>query len=306
MQGREMRMRTVFALVTGIALSLMLGAQPALAGFTILEKEFVGNTENANKVGGGDASAATEQASRFAGSNNTIAEGPPPGDGGPDASGGEFFTQSGVLPVQGGESVNGFPVFQNIPSCPDPTGAGLDQVGLPARFGWDFRLERPVVSDIQLQICLDVRKCQEEDDDLGQASTVSIRDFVDGVGWEAPVIIRVSHQRGSLNPESGVRGLPNLVVPGLEEVGPVSLPSDLGASDDPDQFEIILEEAVSFVGRDCITKWIPNDGRIAAQDRIDVDLLVPSSTRVRVRASQDAAALCYLGTPLPGEDLSDL
>jgi hypothetical protein len=60
---------------------------------------------------------------------------------------------------------------------------------------------------------------------------------------------------------------------------------------------------VAFIGKDCATFTIENDGLIAAHDRIQVDMLVPSSTRVRVRAAQDSAAICYIGTALPGEQL---
>ena len=57
-----MRMRTRFALALGLVLSAALIASPAFAGFTLVEKDYVGDTENLNKVGGGDQSAASEDA----------------------------------------------------------------------------------------------------------------------------------------------------------------------------------------------------------------------------------------------------
>lgn len=329
MVSREMRMRPALWLGFALALSVVLGAQSALAGLTLIEKEFVGRVENLNKVGGGDASAASAQAARFAGSNNTIAEGPPPGGSEPacdpsaqnaNAAGceadyfrnGETFSPAGTLPVAGGVSPNGYQTHQNLPTCTD---AG--QKGLPALYTWRFDLERPVVSDLQVQICLDVRKCQEEQDALGQSNTQGIRDFVDSFGWEAPAIIRVKHEDGPLNPANIFENKNNLRIPGLGVVvhpTPVNqslpdLPSGgnfAGGQANVAQNAAILDESVAFIGRDCISKWIRNDMRIAAQDRITVELRIPSSTRVRVRAAQDSAALCYIGTPLPGEDLTGL
>lgn len=314
--------RLGLALAIALVLSFGLGGPPARAGVTLLEKEYVGGVENKNKQGGGDQSGATNGAARFAGSDNTIAEGPPPGGSGercnPSAQNpgqadcvadferpGESFGRGGaILPVLGGEqSVNGYPVFSNVPTCPES-----GQRGLQGFYAWSFRIERPVVSDIQLQICLDVRKCQEEQDPLGQASTVSIPDFVDADGWEAPVSIRVSHQPGDLqvNPGFLLRTLDDVVNPTLDFVShPVPAPQllpDLPSTDRP-RGQPILEESVAFIGRDCIIKTVKNDGFIAAHDLITVELSVPSSTRVRVRAAQDSAALCYIGTPLPGEQI---
>jgi hypothetical protein len=212
-------MRTI---VIALALALSFGfiGHTAWAGKTILEKEYAGNVENRNKVGGGDSSAASDSAGRFAESHNSIAEGPPRGDsemvcipqlGNPSAAGCardisfpfEGFTPSlSSLSVQGPEalSVNGYQVYQNLPFCPerdkegDADGDGRDDhtTITPSSFQWRIDLERPVVSDLQLQICLDVRKCQEEEDRLGAANTVTMRDREDFFGWEAPPTRAVS------------------------------------------------------------------------------------------------------------------
>lgn len=299
----------------GVAALALVLAAPAWAGFTLIEKDYVGNVENLNKVGGGDASAATPDAARFAGSNNRIAEGPPPGasepncvpaDGDPgdpgcvqDADGvSESFVPGAPIPVQGpqGTSTNGWQVFSNEPTCPE-----IGKQGFPQSYTWTIELERQAVSDLQLQICLDVRKCQEEDDRLGPSSTISMFDYIDGFGWEAPVLVEVVHLPGPLNPIQD-RRVPNLRVPTLEQVPIVGPFVDLPHSNSPDDFEEgILEESVAFIGRDCISKWVVNDGWWVAQDRLQVTVHIPSSTRVRVRAAADSAALCYVGTPLPGE-----
>ncbi len=70
---------------------------------------------------------------------------------------------------------------------------------------------------------------------------------------------------------------------------------------DPDEVEEI-ESSVAFVGRNCLSVTAENFGRsIAAQDFVTLELVVPASARVRVRASADAANVCYVGTVLDGE-----
>ena len=373
-------MRTGFALGLAVAISASLGTGTALAGKTLIEKEFVGAIENRNKTGNGKdvdpGAAATSTAARAAGSNNTIAEGSPPGrsdsaacdpsaanaasnpackadyagdpvvrignydkddcaeedtatdalrpdncvpGSDPDvyATGTviqEAFKTFGTLPVVNAKSVNGFPVSQNIPTCPD---AG--QTGLPADYQWTMGIQRPPVSDIQIQICLDVRKCQEEQDPLGQAATVPIRDFEDSFGEENPVLIRVVHHRGNLqvpgetagpsNCPCEDRSLVDIANPTLRPIRHALFPEEVlpatpdGALPRDVTTDEILDESIAFVGKDCIVKTVRNDGFIAAHDFITVQLKVPGTTRVRVRASQDAASLCYIGTPLPGEQL---
>ena len=151
-----------------------------------------------------------------------------------------------------------------------------------------------------------MRKCQEEQDFLGQAATVGIPDFIDQFGWEAPVTIRVFHEAGDLqlNPPP-FRTLVDIVNPTLRfQPHPVGV--GIAIPDLPPQarpVHDVLLESVAFIGKDCIIKTVLNDKLIAAHDRITVELAIPSGTRVRVRAAQDSAALCYIGTPLPGEQI---
>jgi hypothetical protein len=377
----EIVMRTHYASLLAVALGVTLGAGTALAGKTLLEKEFVGSVENHNKTGlgvGEDPSVKgiNGVTARIANSANSIAEGPPPGrsastaacnpsapgadtnpqcfkdyggdpvtrssfsaaqcekpvetgslsDGlGTDAirvgcsgSGGtdffktgnqvkESFQSHGTFPVPE-KSVNGFDVVQNI-----PTDVVTGARGFAADYQWTMAIERPVVSDIQIQICLDVRKPQEEDDKLGQDSTIALREFSDQNGPEHPVLIRVVHHRGNLQlpaPQGNGashcpcedRSLVDILNPTLKHVTHAVFPET--QLPDPGFVEVseeILDESVAFIGKDCIVKTVKNDGFIAAHDFLTVQLKIPSSTRHRVRASQDAAALCYIGTPLPGE-----
>jgi len=365
-------MRTHYASLLAVALGVTLGAGTALAGKTILEKEFVGPVESRNKKGLGvgedpfDA-AIDGIAARLANSANSIAEGPPPGRSastgcdpsaanagnnpqcfgdfagdpinrvsfsaaqcdqrnGTDAirvgcpgSGStdlyrtgsqirESFRTAGAALVPGQSSVNGFDVFQNF-----PTDVVTGARGFAADYQWTMAIERPVVSDIQIQICLDVRKPQEEDDRLGQDATIAMREFSDQHGPEHPVLIRVVHHRGNLQlpaPQGNGpsrcpcedRSLVDILNPTLALVEHAVFPED--QLPDPGFTEIsdsILDESVAFIGKDCIVKTVKNDGFIAARDFLTVQLKIPSTTRHRVRASQDSAALCYIGTPLPGE-----
>lgn len=378
-------MRTHFASLLAVALGVTLGAGTALAGKTILEKEYVGAVENRNKKGLGVGEdpfieAIDGIAARLANSANSIAEGPPPGrsasDGcdpsAPDAatnpqcfpdfagdpvnrisfsaaqcekgnngiislqeangqfstdairvgcpgSGGtdlyktgnqirESFRTAGAALVPGQSSANGFDVFQNF-----PTDVVTGARGFAADYQWTIAIERPVVSDIQIQLCLDVRKPQEEDDRLGQDATIALREFSDHHGPEHPVLIRVVHHRGNLQlpaPQGNGpsrcpcedRSLVDILNPTLRPIRHAVYPED--QLPDPGfapVSESILDESVAFIGKDCIVKTVKNDGFIAARDFLTVQLKVPSTTRHRVRASQDSAALCYIGTPLPGE-----
>lgn len=364
-------MRTHFASLLAVTLGVSLGAGTALAGKTILEKEFVGTVENRNKVGFGVGEDPWDEGingivARLANSANSIAEGPPPGrsdseecdpsagnagdpdcfqdfagdpvnriafnasqcddEDGTDAirvgcpgagstdlfrTGNqirESFRTAGAALVPGQSSVNGFQVFQNF-----PTDVVTGARGFAADYQWTMAIERPVVSDIQIQICLDVRKPQEEDDALGQDATIALREFSDHNGPEHPVLIRVVHHRGNLQlpaPQGNGpsrcpcedRSLVDILNPTLRPVRHAVFPED--QLPDPGFTQVsesILDESVAFIGKDCIVKTVKNDGFIAARDFLTVQLKIPSTTRHRVRASQDAAALCYIGTPLPGE-----
>ena len=382
----EIVMRTHYASLLAVALGVTLGAGTALAGKTLLEKEFVGSVENRNKTGlgvGQDPSVfgINGVVARIANSANSIAEGPPPGrsaspltDCNPSAAGAdtnpkcfkdyagdpvsriafspracekpepnltadvspeggrtdairvgcngtggtdlyktaqvlrESFKTIGTFPVPTEKSVNGFDVFQNL-----PTDVVTGAKGFPADYQWTIAIERPVVSDIQVQICLDVRKPQEEDDRLGQDSTIALREFEDHNGPEHPVLIRVVHHRGNLQlpaPQGNGpsrcpcedRSLVDIANPTLERITHAVFPED--QLPDPGFVPVsenVLDESVAFIGKDCIVKTVKNDGFIAAHDFLTVQLKIPGSTRHRVRVSQDSTALCYIGTPLPGE-----
>jgi hypothetical protein len=316
-------MKITFVLKLAMVLSIALGVHPALAGKTLLEKDFVGSVENLNKVGGGDMSAASDEAGRFAGSNNTIAQGPPPGasedcdpsnqqpnSGGcaldrGDSEGFVANPGTGMQRVTGAESANGYPVFVNLPNCGGT--AGVNQIGQVGRVEWDIALDKPVVSDIQLQLCLDVRACNQKELP-GQKATVPVNDLVQAGMWEAPPILRVIQERGQFNQFQSVpaqRFLTNLVNPTLSSANwplpgfNLSDMPDLPKTANPAANTLLLEESVAFVGKDCITKTIKNDGLIAGGpggDSLRVQLTIPSSTNVQVRVSQDAAAMCYIAT----------
>ncbi len=433
-------MRIGLGFVLAVTLGLGLGVQVADAGVTVLEKEFVGNVENKNKIGNGDQSAVETDlsgnplAARLAGSMNSIAEGPPPGrsnyegclpseqdpdgncfedfvgedlfrvpysaeqcerpeyrvgycsksgwlcnessdcpwygdnghdgpvaalvEGGdycmqeegkyvratdelrgnncpgvgspdryvalpfPDSTGGgilkEQFRAYGAVQSAGRTSVNGYPVFQNLQYCPEIGG----NQKLPTDYQWTFALGRQPVSDIQVQICMDVRKCQEEEDNLGQASTQSLEFFKDSNGFEYPAIIRVVHHRGknwdpfqTIGPSSCPcedRSLVDIVNPTLRAVRHPKFPEeeiftqfDLAADVGPPGYQQwkILDESIAFIGKDCIIKTVKNDGMIAPFDYVTVQVKVPGGTRVRVLGAQDSAALCYIGTLNPGEGI---
>lgn len=330
-------------LVAGAVGGLAAGAiamDSSGAARTLVACEYVGEQENLPGNGGGDARRALPPRSRFAGSAQSLADGPPPGSGGfdfggiptsrsgfrlddsgegctctgtgdgrpdPFSTGGmleERFETSGTLPVQGPEarSPNGSRWHQNVPSCRD-----VGQVGLPATFEWTLGLSSRILSDLRLEVCLDVRKCQEEEDALGVGMTVPIPDFADRFGPETPLRMRVVHHRGALVGETELgssecacedRTLPLRRLPALGPVHsgpPPWLPLD--ASDPADE----VETAIAFQGRGCRTLVVGNPGDLAPLDFVTVQLRVPASTRVRVRAAADSAAICYVALPLPGQ-----
>ena len=176
-------------------------------------------------------------AGRFANSVHTIAEGPPPGasdpvactpdDGRPGQSGcvrdfsqsSERFATSGASRT-GDESPNGFPTWENTPTCRGDFGI---RPGSQALYTWEIAIEEtPVVgAEIQVQLCLDVRKCQRDDDDKGQASTPGEVALTVNNDLIAPVVIRVVHEAGPFRldkPFGNERDVTNLVMPGLSEV----------------------------------------------------------------------------------------
>ncbi|MEB2344156.1 MAG: hypothetical protein OZ948_05400 [Deltaproteobacteria bacterium] len=199
-------------------------------------------------------------------------------------------------------SVHGRPLYQNVPHCPE-TGAG----GLPARFRWTFAVSRPVLSDPAFQICLDVRRCSQEDDALGPGASAALREFSDAFGIERPIALRVIHHRGTLWDGTSLGSsrcacedetLGWIQRPTLRRVVP---PPPWEPLPDPDRAGEI-DFSVAFVGSDCLSITIDDvSRRIAARDFLTLEVLVPASTRVRVRASADAANVCYLGAVLEGE-----
>ncbi len=328
-----MRLWSGWLAAVAIPCALLAEAIPAGAGETVVECEYVGERENLPGIGSGDLRTARPTRARFAGAHHSLAEGPPAGSGGPDYSGlgvyrlgytldgpGECSCDSTGLPDPysdgvlkerfatrggrrvvgpGGSSVHGLPVFQNTPSC-----FGEDaQSTLSTSFLWTFAVERRVTGNLQVELCLDIRKCQEEDDALGQSMTMHLPDFRDEYGYEAPLVARVVHHRGRLWHEPGLcvcedADLAWLRTPVLRRAETRLLPWE--SLLDPVEGEE-LEHVVAFIGRDCLSLSIENLWQVAPQDFITVEVLVPASARSRVRASADAAALCYLGTRLPGE-----
>lgn len=306
-------------------------AQAALR--STLECEYVGSRENLPGRGGGDERSPRPTRSRFAGATRWTTEGPPAGSGGfddpgttvsrlglatatgcscsstgapdpfsPGGSLGEAFEAAGTLEVPGERSVHGRSLQQNVPSCPE-TGAA----GLPARFRWTFGVSRPVLSDPVFQVCLDVRRCAEEDDALGPGASVAMRDFSDAFGVERPVAMRVIHHRGTLwagaSPGPSRCACEDETLEWLQQptLRRVALPPPWQPLPDPDQAGEI-DYSVAFVGSHCLTITVDNASRrIVARDFLTLELLVPASTRVRVRAAADAANVCYVGAILDGE-----
>ena len=187
--------------------------------------EFVGGSENLPPVGSVGDRGALADAGRLAGSANRLAEGAPAASGGADfegvaiprrgfqlggletrrpgskldpqctcsssgqedpySTGGELrerFISDGARPVQGpdGLSANGARLFQTTPTCPE-----VSQDGLAALFEWTLGLSSAVESDIRVEICPEVRKCREDQDELGQAMTE-----VAGSNAAVPIVVR--------------------------------------------------------------------------------------------------------------------
>jgi hypothetical protein len=336
---------------TGVALSGATAAIDARAVlpsgvYSVLECEYVGDRENLPGVGGGGSGGARLTRSRLAGAGQTLAEGPPPGNGGPDFAGDtvarqgfeldggcrcagdglpdpfseggllrEHFAARGASAVPGvdGLSPDGGPVFENFPSCPDS-----GQQGYAAELQWTFAISRPVASHLELQVCLDVRGCQEEQDALGQAASVPIRDFADENGPDPPIVARVVHHPGTFLADAGRPAsrcacedetLPWIVEPGSQALAPDPPPwISLRDASDPDAEaglrDAELSSSIALVGRDCLTLSVASQGRLVPRDFVTLELRVPASTRVRVRAAADAAALCYLGSIPFGQPLS--
>jgi hypothetical protein len=71
-------------LLFATALTAFMGVEIAVAGKTVMEKDYVGKVENLDRGHSGKEDLEPIDPSRFAGSGNTIAEGPPHGDSKPD------------------------------------------------------------------------------------------------------------------------------------------------------------------------------------------------------------------------------
>ena len=153
---------------------------------------------------------------------------------------------------------------------------------------WTFAIERPPVTDFQVQICLDVRKCQVNEDHLGQASTPAEVGSFFGPDYIAPVVIRASHQSGDLwipgtEPFPRPRTVNDIRIPSLTDVrypvrrlaqryqdsGLVQLPliPDLPPDTNPDvdwvdvgvdqrvRVSRLLEESFAFIGKDVLGRF---------------------------------------------------
>ena len=213
----------------------------------------------------------------------------------------ERFISYGALPVPGADGLtpNDARQFQNTPSCPD-----VNQEGLGALFEWTLGLSSRVVSDIRVEICPEVLKCQEEEDHLGQGMTVPIVDYRDPYGHEGPARVRLIHHRGSLWGASQA-GLSScacedttteaLIQPSLS-LTPTGPPPWVPMTEMPE----VHSNGVVFLGNGCTVITVPNSG-YSALDFLTVQLLVPASTRVRVRAAADSVSACYIASPLPGQ-----
>ena len=201
----------------------------------------------------------------------------------------ERFVALGAAPVSGPEGIspNGARVFQTHPSC---TADG--RRGQPALLQWSFGLANSVLSDVHLEICLDVRKCQEADDALGQAMTHSESDFSDEFGSVPPPTLRVVHHRGALRLADSSRCVCEdqsqdfLTLPGAFRI-PGAPPPHIPLSEpDPDGE---VPHSLQFLGRDCTVVMVHETGQFAPQDFLTVELRIPAATRVRIRAASDYA-----------------
>ena len=323
--------------VVGAAVLAALGCwlvapEAASAGTSLVACEFAGELENLPPVGGGDLRRARPGRSRFAGSANTLSEGPVAASGGADfpgvpiprqgfdlgpecscsatgrpdpfSSGGQLrerFVAHGAASVSGREGIspNGARVFETHPTCvPD------GRTGQPALLQWSFGLQNSVLSDLHVEICLDVRKCQVGDDALGQAMTVSENGFRDDFGRVPPPTVRVIHHRGDLRLSGSGRCACEdetqdlFTVPGVFRIPgepPPYLPLTASSADAE------IPNSVQFVGRGCTVVMVQNTGQFVPHDFLTVELRVPAATRARIRAASDSAAVCYLATPNPGQ-----
>jgi len=221
----------------------------------------------------------------------------------------ERFLTQGALRVRGkgGRSPNGAVIYQNIPTCPDPLGGGLFQTGFPALYQWTVGLSNTVTSHLRVELCLDVRRCQEGDDHLGQGMTTPIIDFEDEFGREGPPTLRAVLHRGRLY-EGGEPGpsscacqdrtldLVSQPLGGeLISGGPapwISLPDRTGDDE--------IESSVSFIGQGCRTITVWNNETLAPEDFLTLQLQIPASSRARIRAAADSMAVCYIGGVPPG------
>jgi hypothetical protein len=161
-----------------------------------------------------------------------------------------------------------------------------------------------VLSDLRVEICLDVRKCREQDDALGQAMTVFDNDFKDGFGRVPPPTVRVIHHRGGFRVsgssqcacEDDTRAL-------------FTLPAAYRLSREPPPYRpltdpspgVEIQNSIQFVGRGCTVVMVHDTGEFVPNDFLTVEVHVPAATRVRIRAASDSAAVCYLATPNPGQ-----
>jgi hypothetical protein len=224
-----------------------------------------------------------------------------------------------------GISANGNLLYENQPSCPESGGSGAS-----ADFAWTFAVSQPVVSNFQLLLCLDIRSCKEDDSSGGPRSTVPVADFADGFGREHPPTLRVVHHPRPQAPKDASacacedQVLPLVQSPGFDRVfagAPPWAPLADPAAD------VEIPDAVAFVGSGCTELIVPylsvsmppSSGRlrppptlppqtransrapkrvqrVASGDFITVQLHVPASTRVRLRAASDSVAACYLGS----------
>ena len=312
----------------------MTALLPATAhsGQSLLSCEYVGARENIPGIGAGALDRPRPSRSRFAGSGRRLAEGAPAGSGGVDFAGiaiprvgfvtspacacsatgspdpfgrngrlEERFSSEGALRVQGGKSQNAHPVYQNIPTCVDPTGSGHNQLGVPALYRWTLGLENLISSDIHLEVCLDVRKCQPDQDGLGAGMTIPIPDFSDEFGVEGPPTLRVIHHLGDLR--RGIGAGPSLCACEDRTLGLRSQPFDGSFITAPPPWqalpdstgELEIPHSTAFLGHGCNALIVHNDGELALYDFLTLEVRIPASTRVRVRASSDSVAACYLG-----------
>jgi len=318
-----------------VALAVGLSVEVARAGQSFESCDYVGDRENLPGFGAGALDQPRSTRSRFAGSARRISEGAPPGTGGldfpgipvprtgfvltpqcscttsgtedPYSSGAQLreqFTSEGAIRVQGseGRSKNGKAVVQNVPTCVDPTGAGATQLGFPALYRWTLGIGELVASDIHLEVCLDVRKCQEDADEFGAGMTTPIIDFIDSFGPEGPPTLRVVQHFGELR--AGFDPGPSRCACEDRTLGVIPQPFGQQLVSGPPPWqplsdstgELEIAHAVGFLGYGCTTLIVKNAAQIAIHDFLTIEVRIPASTRVRIRASADSVQACYLGS----------